>query len=244
MALPMQQQYHAVPDYHRAHSGSVPTSVAAATRCGTSFFRDGAPFDALRTDLIPAAVERNADRRTLSIWSAASSSGEELYSIAMVLEAHFPELADWNVTLYGSDVSPEALKSARAGRFEPNVVDGRVPTDLLDLYFDSEPDGYVIAERLRRRCFFEEMNLTDSWHALPVFDIVFCRNVIGGLDPLTRLDVLAKVQRRLAHGGHLVVGAGEGSYASLAGFTEQYVGQTVVFRNDRVDVREGRPAPH
>lgn len=219
---------HTVTGYKRA---SGPRTALPCPE--TSFFGDtGGAFRALRTHLVPAAIERNAERRRLAVWSAGAATGEELYSIAMVLEAHFPDLADWDVVLYGSDVSDTALRRARLGEYSAADVARGVPAPMLERYFDEQPDGYVVAERLRRRCFFEHVDLEEAWPALPVFDIVFCRNLLFGLAEESRQDVLARLRRRLAVGGHLVLGPDETALGLADGYAAQRVGDTVVFRHD------------
>lgn len=219
---------HILTDYKRS---SGPRSAVPCTQ--TSFFGDnGGAFRALRTDLVPRALERNADRRHLAIWSAGAATGEELYSVAMVLEAHFPQLADWDVLLYGSDISDTALRRARLGEYSAADVARGVPAPMLERWFEAQPDGYVIADRLRRRCFFERVDLEQEWPALPVFDIVLCRNVLFALPDPSRLDVLARLRRRLAPGGHLVLGPDETALGMAEGYTPERVGDTVVFRHD------------
>ena len=219
---------HVVPDYKRSAG---PRSAAPCVE--TSFFGEsGGAFRALRTHLVPSAIERNAQRRRLAVWSAGAATGEELYSVAMLLETHFPDLADWDVLLYGSDVSDRSLRRARLGEYSAAEVARGVPASMLEEFFDAQPDGFVIAERLRRRCFFEQMDLAAEWPALPVFDVVLCRNVLFGLDEPARADVLARLRRRLAPGGYLVLGADETALGLAEGYTAERVGDTVVFRHD------------
>ncbi len=218
---------HLVTDYKRA---SGPRSGAPCL--DTSFFGEtGGAFRALRTHLVPRAIERNAERRRLAVWSAGAATGEELYSIAMVLESHFPDLAEWDVLLYGSDVSDLALRRARLGEYSAGEVARGVPAPMLEQYFDAQPDGYVVAERLRRRCFFERVDLAEPWPALPVFDIVFCRNVLFAMDDEVRTDVLARLRHRLAPGGYLVLGPDETALGLADGYEVERVGDTAVFRH-------------
>ena len=204
--------------------------VEAMTTNETSFFRDGHPFEAMRTDLVPEVLKRNAGVRRLSVWSAASSTGQELYTIAMLLDANFPELASWTVNLYGTDLSTDVLTRARAGRFSPLEVNRGLPAPMLVRYFDRRGSEYEIDAKLRNWCRFEQMNLADSWPALPLFDIVFCRNVLIYFDVPVRQRILQKIQRSLAPGGCLILGGSETTIGVVDGYTPARIGNTVVYR--------------
>ena len=204
--------------------------VEAMTTNETSFFRDGHPFEAMRTDLVPEVLKRNAGVRRLSVWSAASSTGQELYTIAMLLDANFPELASWTVNLYGTDLSTDVLTRARAGRFSPLEVNRGLPAPMLVRYFDRRGSEYEIDAKLRNWCRFEQMNLADSWPAMPLFDIVFCRNVLIYFDVPVRQRILQKIQRSLAPGGCLILGGSETTIGVVDGYTPARIGNTVVYR--------------
>jgi chemotaxis protein methyltransferase CheR len=204
--------------------------VEAMTTNETSFFRDQHPFTALKDTLVPEAMARNAALRRLSIWSAASSTGQELYSIAMVLDQSFPQLADWDVTLYGTDLSSDVLGRARAGRFSPLEVNRGLPAMLMVQYFDRVGADYEIAARLRAWCTFAQMNLAEAWPVLPVFDIVFCRNVLIYFEVPVRRTILERIHRVLAPGGCLVLGGSETTVGVVEGYTADRVGNTTVYR--------------
>lgn len=206
--------------------------VEALTTNETSFFRDQSPFDALRGELIPAAIERNAGARRLSVWSAASSTGQELYSIAMVLDDAFPQLAGWDVTLYGTDLSSEVVAKARSGRYSPLEVNRGLPAAMLVRYFERAGAAYEVDERLRRWCRFEQMNLVDPWPPLPMFDVVFCRNVLIYFEVPVRRMILERIRHTLAPGGCLVLGGSETTVGVVEGYTAVRVGNTVVYRVD------------
>ena len=203
--------------------------VEAMTTNETSFFRDIRPFDALREVLVPQVLQRNATTRRLGIWSAASSTGQELYSIAMLLDTHFPTLAGWDVQLHGTDLSNAVLAKARAGRYSPLEVNRGLPECMSRRYLRREGADWVVNERLRRRCRFEQLNLAGTWPVLPIFDIVFCRNVLIYFDPDARRSILQRIKRLLAPGGHLVLGAAE-SANLIDGFVPVRLAGAVVFR--------------
>lgn len=206
--------------------------VEAMTTNETSFFRDIHPFDALRTDIVPEVMARNAGVRRLSIWSAASSTGQELYSIAMLLDANFPELAGWDVNLVGTDLSADVVARAQEGRFSPLEVNRGLPAVMMMRYFERAGADYIVDPALRKWCTFTQMNLVEPWPVLPIFDIVFCRNVLIYFEVPVRAAILEKVRRTLSPGGVLVLGATETTLGIADGYTADRVGNTVVYRVD------------
>ena len=162
----------------------------------------------LRDHLIPQAMARNFQTRTLAIWSAGCAEGSELFDIASLLHEHFPALEGWLVTLYGSDAADDAVDVARAARL------------------DGETGGVA----LRRSCFFEQVDLLDVWPALPVFDIVVCRGTLRDLDLEARENVLTRFQSRLGRDGHVVLGAGESWFGCVRGYRREQYGDIDAFR--------------
>jgi chemotaxis protein methyltransferase CheR len=204
--------------------------IEAMTTNETSFFRDVHPFESLRQDLIPKIIEKNSGVKRLRIWSAASSTGQELYSIAMMLDTHFPELANWDLTLMGTDLSTEVLTKARSGRFSALEVNRGLPAPMLVRYFTREGAEYVIDERLRSRLKFENMNLADPWPPMPIFDIVMCRNVLIYFELEVRRQILERIRRTLAPGGYLFLGSAETTVGLNEEFTPVRSGGTTVYR--------------
>jgi len=202
--------------------------VEAMTTNETSFYRDVSSFEAFRTAVLPELVRRRGRERRLSIWSAASSTGQELYTIAMTMDDAFPELAGWDLTLHGTDLSGEAVDRARAGRFSPLEVNRGLPAQMLVKYFERAGRDYAITPRLRERTTFERMNLAEPWPALPRFDVVFCRNVLIYFDPPVRERILSRIRSVLAPGGYLFLGPGETSASVLDGYTQLRVAGTVI----------------
>ncbi|HVV36321.1 MAG TPA: protein-glutamate O-methyltransferase CheR [Acidimicrobiales bacterium] len=204
--------------------------VEAMTTNETSFFRDRHPFDALQTDIIPKLIEHKANgTKTINIWSAASSTGQEIYSIAMLLDAHFPELATWNVQLYGTDLSNDVLAKARSGRYSTLEVNRGLPAPMLARYFSREGADYVLDERIRHRCRFDRMNLAEAWPLLPTFDIVFCRNVLIYFDLEVRRSILDRIRQRLPEGGYLFLGTSETTVGLAEGYTATRCGNAVAY---------------
>jgi chemotaxis protein methyltransferase CheR len=204
--------------------------VEAMTTNETSFFRDHHPFEVMRTHLLPELVKRNAAQRRLSVWSAASSTGQELYSLAMLLDMHFPELAAWDLSLHGSDLSTEVVTKANAGRFSPLEVNRGLSAPMLVRYFQRQGAGYQISERIRKLCRFTQMNLASPWPAMAPFDVVFCRNVLIYFELSARQQILERIRKALVPGGYLVLGTAESTVGVVDGFTAIRHGQTTVFQ--------------
>jgi len=207
--------------------------VEAMTTNETSFFRDQHPFDALRNHILPATIKRHSTKRKLSVWSAASSTGQELYSIAMLLDSQFPTLAGWDVRLLGTDLSSDVVAKAKAGRYSPLEVNRGLPVTMMVQYFERAGADYAIDERLRRRCDFRQMNLVAPWPVLPQFDIIFCRNVLIYFEVSVRRMILERMRRVLAPGGCLMLGGSETTVGVVDGFTAVRLGGTVVYQVEK-----------
>jgi len=183
--------------------------VEAMTTNETSFFRDVHPFDALKNDVLPPLVAARTARRTLNIWSAASSTGQEAYSIAILLAEHFPQLSDWNVQIIGSDLSQRVLTRAETGEFTQLEVNRGLPAALLVKRFEKQGLHWRIKPEIRRRVRFMKLNLIEPWPVLPTFDVVFLRNVLIYFAPETKRQILQNLQRRMAADGVLFLGGAE-----------------------------------
>jgi chemotaxis protein methyltransferase CheR len=204
--------------------------IEAMTNSETSFFRDLHPFDALRASVIPDLIARRAAERSLSIWSAATASGQEPYSIAMLLREHFPQLAGWKVTLVASDISEAMLSRARAGAYSQIEVNRGLPAPLLVKYFRRIDGEWQIAEDLRRAIEFRRVNLTAAWPFLPAMDIIMMRNVLIYFDVPTKKAVLARVRRQLRPGGFLFLGGGESTMNLDDSFAPTRFGKAICYQ--------------
>ncbi len=183
--------------------------VEAMTTNETSFFRDRHPFDALRDLVVPELMKLRAGERRLSIWSAAASTGQEAYSIALLLREEIPELASWNVRILGTDLNEEVLAKARAGRYGQVEMNRGLPAPLLLKYFTRDGLNWIISGDLRRMVEFQQMNLATAWPALPRMDVVFLRNVLIYFNTETKKRILANVRSVLRPGGRLFLGGAE-----------------------------------
>jgi chemotaxis protein methyltransferase CheR len=187
------------------------STVHALLNGETLFFRDIACFDALRTHVIPQLIRSRPERR-LTIWSAACSTGQEPYSIAMLLADHFPELDDWQVEVMATDVSPAHLARAREGRYSQFEVNRGLPALMLVKHFTKERDAWQLRPEIRARVKFRELNLIEPWKGLPQFDLVFLRNVMIYWSAETRRDVLLRIRPLLRPDGFIVLGATETTF--------------------------------
>ena len=193
--------------------------VDAMTTNETSFFRDHAPFRTFREAVLPALLERRAARRRLRIWSAACSTGQEPYSIAMCLRELGATLADWTIEIVATDISERVLAKAAAGTFSTFEVQRGMPIQLLMKYFEQDGGNWTLRDELRGMVQFRSCNLLGELSGLGQFDIVLCRNVLIYFDQATKGRVLAAIARRVAPDGLLMLGGAETTY----GITEAFV---------------------
>ncbi len=183
--------------------------VEAMTTNETSFFRDRTPFEALRLHVMPRLMAARADVRALRIWSAACSSGQEPYSIAMLLRDYFTRLDDWDVRILGTDISHDMLVRARAARYSQLEVNRGMPAEMLIGHFDREGIAYQLRDDIRRMVELRQLNLAEPWPEIPAMDVVFLRNVLIYFDLPARRTVLQRVRRILAPDGFLFLGGAE-----------------------------------
>jgi chemotaxis protein methyltransferase CheR len=207
----------------------------ALTTNETTFFRDYNPWESLRTLVMPALLERKERTRTLAIWSAGCSSGQEPYSIAMSIREHFPELLTWQLSILGTDISGTVLDRARAGRYGQLEVNRGLPAHLLVRHFTRAGMEWEIEEPIRRMVRFEQHNLNDAWPSMPPFDLVLMRNVMIYFETEAKRQVLAKMHGQLAPHGYLLLGASETTYSLSDDFIREPDGRTAWYRPVRND---------
>jgi chemotaxis protein methyltransferase CheR len=183
--------------------------VEAMTNNETLFFRDPRPFAMLKNAVLPELAKARASTRSLNAWCAACSTGQEPYSVAMLLREQLPSLAGWRLRLIGSDISRVALARARAGSYTQFEIGRGLPAALLAKYFEARGSCWQAGDTLRGLVEFQEINLTHPWPALPPMDLILLRNVLIYLDSKTRKQILAKAARVLAPGGYLMLGGAE-----------------------------------
>lgn len=183
--------------------------VEAMTTNETWFFRDDYPFQTLGRSLLPEIMKNRQREKELNIWSAACSSGQEPYSIAMTLNEHMPNRQDWKVRIIASDLSSEALERARAGRYYQLEVNRGVPATLLAKYFRQCGTEWEIREEIRQQVELCQINLIGPWPSLPPLDVVFLRNVLIYFDVESKRAILSRVRAVLRPDGYLFLGGAE-----------------------------------
>ncbi|HTX76997.1 MAG TPA: protein-glutamate O-methyltransferase CheR [Terracidiphilus sp.] len=203
---------HELVEYMRhARDMHLESAVAdAMTVNETSFFRDSRPFELLRRELLPELVAARGGTQSLRIWSAACSTGQEPYSLAILIREHFRMLAGWKVRIEGTDLCREVLERAKEASYERIEVNRGLPARYLAQYFHHAGERWVVKPETRALCSFRQMNLADT--PLPFshrFDVILMRNVMLYFGPQVRRTVMAEVHRLLAPDGVLVMGATE-----------------------------------
>ena len=204
--------------------------VEAMTTNETSFFRDIAPFEGLRLKVLPDLVARRAADRRLCIWCGAASSGQEPYSLVILMLEHFPELATWDVKVIATDISRDILARARGGRYSQLEVNRGLPAPLLVKYFDRSGMEWTIKESVRKLVQFDELNLIRPWKGLPACDIVFMRNVLIYFDVPTKKDILSRIRQVMRPNGYLFLGSAETTMNIDSNFTRVQLDRSSCYR--------------
>lgn len=194
--------------------------VDAMTTNETLFFRDRTPFDLFRDVILPERLAANAASRSLRIWCAAVSSGQEAYSLAMLIDDIAGRLAGWKVEIIGTDISAEILEKARSGIYSQFEIQRGLPIQMLLKYFEQRGDKWQLTERLRHMVEFRQHNLLERNDHFGRFDIILCRNVLIYFDVPTKMKVLELLAPRLAADGAFILGAAE----TVLGLATKFVG--------------------
>jgi chemotaxis protein methyltransferase CheR len=192
--------------------------VEAMTTNESFFFRDLTPFDQFRNFVLPQLLRARAARKTIRIWSAACSSGQEPYSLAMILSEEKAKLAGWQVEIVATDLSTEILNKAQAGLYSQFEVQRGLPIQLLVKYFKQQGDRWQIDPAIRAMVKFRCLNLLEDFTSLGHFDVVFCRNVLIYFDQPTKTLVLERMARVLPSDGYLYLGGAE----TVIGITDKF----------------------
>jgi chemotaxis protein methyltransferase CheR len=183
--------------------------VEAMTTNESFFFRDTKPFDQFKQICLPALLKARAGTKTLRIWSAACSSGQEAYSLSMILSEMGSQLAGWKIDIIGTDLSSEILQRAKDGMYSQFEVQRGLPITLLVKYFVQQGDRWKISDKIRQMVQYKEWNLLNDPAPLGRFDIVFCRNVLIYFDQPTKAKVLAGIAKQMPDDGYLFLGGAE-----------------------------------
>ena len=196
----------------------------------TSFFRDGKPFEMLRETILPRLIEKNYPTRKLRIWSAASSTGQEAYSLSMMLCEHFPELARWDVKIVGTDISRQVTEYANRARYRRLEVNRGLPARMLVKHLVRDGEEWEVTPRVRSLCEFKYANLCAPLPKLPVFDLVLLRNVLLYFPQQDRSCVFSDVYRQMAPEGYLLLGNAEQAEDSTNLFHAEFAAGCYFYR--------------
>ncbi|AWJ92332.1 chemotaxis protein CheR (plasmid) [Azospirillum baldaniorum] len=190
----------------------------AMTTNESSFFRDQKPFDQFKQIVLPKLMEARSAKRSIRIWSAACSSGQEAYSLAMLLSEDAAKLAGWRIEIVGTDISAEMVERSKSGIYTQFEVQRGLPIQMLVKHFKQQGDKWQISQQLRQMASFREFNLLGDLSTLGQFDIVFCRNVLIYFDQPTKTKVLEAIARQMPQDGVLYLGGAE----TVLGITDRF----------------------
>jgi chemotaxis protein methyltransferase CheR len=196
----------------------------------TSFFRDITTFEMLREVVLPQLIEQRMERRQLRIWSAASSTGQEAYSLAMSVAEYFPDLAHWDVKIIGTDISRHVVDYAQRGRYRRLEVNRGLPARMLLKYMVREGEEWEVVPRIRSMCEFRYANLCTPMPQLPTFDLVMLRNVLLYFSQQDRRTLFSEIYRKMAPGGYLVLGNAEQAEDSTNLFEVEFAANCYFYR--------------
>jgi chemotaxis protein methyltransferase CheR len=196
----------------------------------TSFFRDLLPFNALRSGILPELVEARKSERRLHIWSAACATGQEIFSVAIMIREHFQELLGWTLELRASDVSKEAVSRAVVGRYGSLEMNRGLPVTLLLKYFTQSQLEWTVRDEVRRLVGFFVLNLVRTWPPMPMCDLILLRNLLIYFDSASRRKVMARVTRQLRPGGYLMLGGAETTVDADLPLQPVFVDKALFFR--------------
>ncbi len=199
----------------------------AMTTNETYFFRDPAHYDAIRSILLPRLRDERRDTKRLRFWSAAASTGQEAYSLAMLLLEE--GLGDWNIQILGTDFSSQVVERARTGKFQQIEVNRGLPAILQVKHFRRAGVEWQLSEAVRRMVSFETIDLRKSMRALGPFDLVFCRNVMIYFDAETKKQITKEIHGTLFRGGWLLLGGAETAFGVDEWFDRKSEGNATVY---------------
>lgn len=198
-----------IPSLRTAREDLLREVTEAMTTNESFFFRDAKPFDQFKDMVLPQLLKTRATKRSFRIWSAASSSGQEPYSLAMLIKEEAAKLAGWRTEIIGTDISAEMLDKAKAGLYSQFEVQRGLPIQLLVKYFKKKDEMWQIDPAIRAMVQYREYNLLNDLKALGQFDVVFCRNVLIYFDQPTKAHVLNNIAKNMPDDGILYLGGAE-----------------------------------
>ncbi|MFZ5889688.1 MAG: CheR family methyltransferase [Myxococcota bacterium] len=204
--------------------------VEAMTTNETSFFRDRHPFTAVQQHALPELLLSRANQRRLRIWSAACSSGQEAYSLLMLMWDAFPLLKLWDLKVLGTDFSKKMVARAKEGVYTQLEVGRGLPSSFLVKYFDRHAMNFRVREDLRKRTEWHVLNLAELGRNIGHFDLIFLRNVLIYFSPETRARVLESIARSMHAGSYLFLGSTETTYGCSDTLVPVMIGKTTAYK--------------
>jgi chemotaxis protein methyltransferase CheR len=199
-------------------AGIIDQVVEAMTTNETFFFRDKVPFDHFRQSIMPEILQARAGRKSIRIWCAAGSTGQEPYSLAMCCKEMSSALAGWRIEIIATDLSQEVLEKSRAGIYSQFEVQRGLPIQMLVKYFKQVGEFWQINAEIRAMVQHRQLNLLHDFSGLGVFDVIFCRNVLIYFDQDTKIDIFNRLAKTTEQDGFLVLGAAE----TVVGLTDVF----------------------
>jgi len=199
-------------------SSIVAQVVEAMTTNETFFFRDKIPFEHFRDSIMPEMLKARAARRSIRIWCAAGSTGQEPYSLAMCLKEMGASLAGWRVDIIATDLSQEVLEKSKSGIYSQFEVQRGLPIQLLVKYFKQNGELWQISPDIRAMVQHRQLNLLHDFSQLGAFDVIFCRNVLIYFDQETKISIFGRLAKAMEPDGFLVLGAAE----TIVGLTDVF----------------------
>ncbi|MEP3072065.1 protein-glutamate O-methyltransferase CheR [Maricaulis sp.] len=175
----------------------------------TFFFRDNTPFDLFKQEILPVLSRARGNMSTIRIWCAACSSGQEPYSLAMILEEEKARLGGLRFEIVATDMAPRVLEKAKAGVYSQFEVQRGLAIQRLVTHFDQSGDQWRIKPNLRSMVTFQKQNLLENFSGMGTFDVIFCRNVLIYFDADTKKKILQRLAAQTASDGYLIMGAAE-----------------------------------
>lgn len=213
--------------YARRNADLAHLVAEAMTTNETYFFRDPSQYEAIRTVLLPKLREDRRTTRALRFWSAAASTGQEAYSLAMLLLEE--QLETWTLDILGTDFSAKVLERARSGLYQQIEVNRGLPASLLVKHFRRTGLDWQLSDTVRRMVRFETIDLRKSMSALGPFDLVFCRNVMIYFDNETKRKIMKEIHGTLTKGGWLLLGGAESAFGLEEWFERIVVGNLTIY---------------
>ncbi len=209
--------------------------IDSLTNHETSFFRDLEPFNALKYTIHPELIYRRKTTRSLTIWCGAASSGQEPFSIAMLIRDNFPSLQSWNVRIIATDISAPVLERARSGVYSQLEVNRGLPVTMLVKYFEQVGRDWKLRPTISQMVSFNELNLLARWTTIPDCDLIFLRNVLIYFDQPTKKGILDQIYRVLKPDGTLFLGSSESTLTIDQRFKCRPIGRAHIYNKGPVN---------